>query len=127
MIFFVLSGYLIAFTFKEKNRGAKRYIIDRVSRLYSVVWPALLLTCVLDYIGFRFNPGFYLAEIPIHHQFLRYLANAFFWADMGFMHSSFYNGPFWSICYEFWYYMLFAAYCYLQGKWKYIGIGLIAY
>src|ERR1700748_246533 len=51
MIFFVLSGYLIAFTVEKKDKGAKQYLIDRVSRLYSVVVPALILTFLFDSLG----------------------------------------------------------------------------
>ena len=126
MIFFVLSGYLIAFTVKEKNKGARRYIIDRVSRLYSVVWPALLLTFILDSLGNHFNPAYYVIQITHDHLLFRYLVNGFFlgqiWALCTKPSS---NGPFWSICYEFWYYMLFAAYCYLDGKKRYIAIAAI--
>ncbi|MEO6520466.1 MAG: acyltransferase family protein [Mucilaginibacter sp.] len=37
-VFFVLSGYLIAFTVSKKNKESIRYLIDRFSRLYSVVF-----------------------------------------------------------------------------------------
>lgn len=36
MIFLVLSGYLISYTVKDKNKGSQQYLLDRFSRLYSV-------------------------------------------------------------------------------------------
>lgn len=126
MIFFVLSGYLIAFTVNKKNKGITEYIIDRLSRLYSVVWPALLLTFILDYIGSHINPTYYVGQITPSHQMFRYIINAAFLSQIWNLctkPSS--NGPFWSICYEFWYYMLFAAWVFLSGKKRYITIVLI--
>src|SRR5471030_124194 len=115
-IFFVLSGYLIAFTVDKKNKGLKRYLIDRFSRLYSVVIPALVFTYLIDFIGKHFNPGFYLPLISPNNQIERFILNATFlqqiWG-LSTMPSS--NSPFWSISYEFWYYMLFAVFCYVKG------------
>ena len=45
IVFFVLSGYVIAYsTLSRPGMSAKRYTVARLSRLYSVVGPALLLT-----------------------------------------------------------------------------------
>src|SRR5476651_1385848 len=63
MVFFVLSGYLIAFTVDKKNKGPEKYLVDRISRLYSVVIPALILTFVVDSLGERINFSFYLDKI----------------------------------------------------------------
>src|ERR1700679_1574732 len=41
IIFFVLSGYVIAHTTISKNRGAMQYAQARLTRLSSVVIPAL--------------------------------------------------------------------------------------
>jgi len=126
MIFFVLSGYLIAFTVHEKNKGAKRYLVDRLSRLYSVVLPALVFTYVLDSIGKYFHPGFYIIQLAPDHQIIRFFLNATFLSQIwGLSTKPSSNGPFWSISYEFWYYMLFWAYCYLKGKKRYIGLIII--
>jgi len=126
-IFFVLSGYLIAFTVDKKNKGLKRYLIDRFSRLYSVVIPALVFTYLIDFIGKHFNPGFYLPLISPNNQIERFILNATFlqqiWG-LSTMPSS--NSPFWSISYEFWYYMLFAVFCYVKGTGRYIGFLLIS-
>ncbi|WP_139112970.1 acyltransferase [Mucilaginibacter sp. PPCGB 2223] len=128
MVFFVLSGYLIAFTVDKKNKGATKYLVDRTSRLYSVVLPALLLTFILDTLGKHFNAAAYAGQVAPGNQLLRYLLNATFLSQIWKLStkpSS--NGPFWSISYEFWYYMLFAVYIYLQGAKRYIAAALICF
>jgi peptidoglycan/LPS O-acetylase OafA/YrhL len=127
MVFFVLSGYLIAFTVSKKNKGSHRYLVDRFSRLYSVVLPALLFTFVIDFIGKHFNPSAYLNQIAPDHQIFRFILNATFTQQIwGFCTKPSSNGPFWSISYEFWYYILFWAFCYLTGTKRYIGIIILS-
>lgn len=127
MVFFVLSGYLIAFTVDKKNKGSRRYLIDRLSRLYSVIFPALFLTFILDFIGGHINPTAYLHQVAPGNQFPRYLLNATFLSQIwGLCTKPSSNGPFWSISYEFWYYMLFWAFCYLKGLKKYLVLSLIS-
>ncbi|MEP7155206.1 MAG: acyltransferase [Betaproteobacteria bacterium] len=58
-IFFVLSGYVIAYVSATRERTAQRYASARIARLYSVVLIALLLTAVFDFIGISLNPEFY--------------------------------------------------------------------
>lgn len=126
MVFFVLSGYLIAFTVDKKNKGAKRYLIDRVSRLYSVVIPALILTFVLDSVGEKFNAAFYLDKVNPGNQWMRFLLNATFLQQIwGLCTRPSTNTPFWSIGYEFWYYMLFWVFCYFSGIKRAIGIIIV--
>lgn len=127
MIFFVLSGYLIAFTVHQKNKGSQRYLIDRFSRLYSVVMPALLFTFVLDYVGKHFNPGFYADKFKSDHLGFRYLMNFTYLGQVwGFCTIPGTNGPFWSLPYEFWYYMIFWAGIYLKGYKRVISIIVIS-
>jgi len=126
MIFFVLSGYLIAFTVDKKNKGSEKYLIDRISRLYSVVIPALILTFILDSLGKKINPGFYIDKVNSGNQWLRYLLNATFLQQIwGLCTRPSTNTPFWSIGYEFWYYIIFWVFCYFTGAKRYLGLLLI--
>ena len=59
VIFFVLSGYVIAYTADQKDRTVRRYFINRCARIYSVVVPALLLTRALEWIGIKWFPHLY--------------------------------------------------------------------
>jgi len=126
MVFFVLSGYLIAFTVKEKNKGSQKYLVDRLSRLYSVILPALLLTFIFDSVGTHFNPEFYLDKMKSDHQAFRYLMNIANLSQIwGFCTYPSTNGPFWSLSYEFWYYMIFWAWVYLEGRKRILGLIII--
>ena len=55
-IFFVLSGFVIRYTTRLKYARIGEYWIDRVSRIYSVVLPAVLFTILADWIAARANP-----------------------------------------------------------------------
>ena len=56
IVFFVLSGFVIAFTTFTRQRGAQAFAEARLARLYSVVIPALILTFLLDTAGAHLFP-----------------------------------------------------------------------
>ena len=60
VLFFVLSGFVITFAAMEKDGAPRRFAFSRLSRLWSVAIPALVLTLICDLIGIKFNPDFYL-------------------------------------------------------------------
>lgn len=112
MIFFVLSGFVIAHVTSTREQTVGDYTAARLARLWSVVLPALALTFVIDQIGLRIAPELYVNR-PWYHgddPGLRYLASALFVHDfwgMGLVPGV--NGPFWSISNEFAYYFVFGA------------------
>jgi len=109
IVFFVLSGYVIAYSTLEGDRNTERFVVARLSRLYSVVIPALLLTAILQVVGGRVNPQFY-AEHSRGFHILRYVLTACFLQNIWFFSASPpTNLPFWSLSYEFWYYALFGV------------------
>lgn len=117
MVFFVLSGYVIAHTVATRDREFGTYLLNRCARLYSVALPAIVLTVVLDHLGRVIDPALYAGfwfqgSDPIG----RVLHAATFTNELWF-HSVrlFTNGPYWSLGYEFWYYMIFAAGFFLRG------------
>ena len=127
VIFFVLSGYVIAFsTLGRKNAQMKQYAIARLSRLYSVVIPALLLSALMAVLGFMTNPAAYALVIRPHEGY-RYLATGLFMqSNWGWNLVPSDNGPFWSLGYEFWYYVIFGVLVFARNwKWK-IGLTLAA-
>lgn len=115
--FFVLSGFVIAYVTASHDKEIKTYLINRLSRLWSVVIPALILTIVADQLGRAINPAaydgwWYQADSPI----IRILANVLFVNEIWFETiRPFTNGPFWSLSYEFWYYVIFGALFYFRG------------
>jgi peptidoglycan/LPS O-acetylase OafA/YrhL len=123
MIFFVLSGYLISFTVDKKNKGLQQYLIDRLSRLYSVILPALILTFILDFIGSHYNPVYYQDKMAPDHEIFRYLMNFTFLSQIwGFCTKPSSNLSYWSLSYEFWYYMIFGVWIYFKGIGKILAL-----
>lgn len=63
-VFFVLSGFLIAYTLMKKSEdpdyGFPDYLIDRVARIYSGWVPALIFVAVVDF--FLVKAGVYSAS-----------------------------------------------------------------
>lgn len=55
VVFFVLSGFVISFVVYDKNESALKYISSRLTRIYSVAIPAIILTLLLYYIGMEIN------------------------------------------------------------------------
>ncbi|MGI4883801.1 MAG: acyltransferase family protein [Janthinobacterium lividum] len=118
VVFFVLSGYLIAFTTTKNNRGPKQYAIARLSRLYSVVLPALLLTAIIEIVVHNTNPSL-ASQYARGSSWPRYALSALFCNEAGvFSASPPINGPLWSLSFEFWYYTIFGLWFYRKPNWK---------
>ena len=118
LVFFVLSGFVIASVTDTREHSLEDYALSRFARLYSVMIPAFILTAFLDYLGNAIDPTLYGPEWspPVEHPVLGYALSAVFLGESwtlavlpGF------NVPFWSLNYEAWYYVLFAAAIFLRG------------
>ena len=114
MVFFVLSGFVIAYAVDVKERTLFDFSTARLGRLYSVVLPAILLTLVCDQIGTGHNPGLYDMERQTHVAWRLLLGALFLTQSWGHL-SLLSNEPYWSLPYEFWYYAIFAAIIFLKG------------
>lgn len=117
VVFFVLSGLVIAFAAEKKDKSAGTFVFNRATRLYSVVLPALFLTLVLDRTGALLWPdayaGWWYNPLPVPVYLLSGLSFSNEWGLLGMRLGT--NGPFWSLSYEVAYYALFAAAVYLRG------------
>ena len=128
MVFFVLSGFVIAYVVEQREKSGRDFVLARLARLWSVVAPALVLTLVLDAIGQAFDPTLYHGS---HYQdsgpVWRFIANLFFVQELWFLSvHPFSNSPFWSIGYEFWYYALFAVATFTSGWRRGLWVFLVA-
>ncbi len=112
IVFFVLSGYVIAFVADTKEKIWTDYAASRISRIYSVAIPALLLTIVLDAVGRRLYPGLY--DYPFDQFVIRVASSLLMANEVWFISiTSFSNVPYWSICFEMWYYIGFGLLTFL--------------
>lgn len=117
VLFFVLSGFVIAYTTERRNAGLRDYCIARATRIYSVALPLVLLGFALAglfVLGGRASPGDYyqLAKpwlyLPLHLLFMGELWTISEPPPL--------LAPYWSLGYEVWYYVLFGAAFYLRGR-----------
>ncbi|KCZ90709.1 acyltransferase family protein [Hyphomonas johnsonii] len=118
VVFFVLSGFVIAYTTFARNRGPAAYAEARFARLYSVIIPALVLTFALDTLGTWIEPAAYAGWWYNGEDRAGQLAQAMtfttqVWFDATRVGS---NGPFWSVAYEAWYYAGFGVAVFCRGR-----------
>ncbi len=118
VLFFVLSGFVIHYAARHKDKTLGRFTFSRLTRLYTVAIPALLITLICDSFGRSLYPGMYLNS-PYYNA----LPQSVFWGR-GLTFSNFWlgdavrlgsNGPFWSLSYEAAYYVLFAIIMFTTG------------
>jgi peptidoglycan/LPS O-acetylase OafA/YrhL len=112
IVFFVLSGFVIAYVTDMKERRWQDYAASRISRVFSVVIPALILCVVLDGIGRSLWAEPY--SYPFDRFIARFVGSLLMLNEIWFVSiTSFSNVPFWSITFEFWYYALFGLVMFL--------------
>ena len=119
-VFFVLSGFIIRYVTLIKPERLPQYLADRASRLLSVVLPALGFTIVAELISRHYDP--LQGAAPAGAYLLRVGATLTFTSEMWFQDlTPFGNGPFWSLSFEAFYYVLYGLSFYLRG-WKRISL-----
>jgi len=118
LVFFVLSGLFIGRAVRARHASGtwsfQGHLVDRLSRLWIVVLPALALTLVADGLGQRLAPALYDGSHPSNALGAAsarlgldtLLANAFFLQTIA-APTFGSNGALWSLANEFWYYLLF--------------------
>jgi peptidoglycan/LPS O-acetylase OafA/YrhL len=132
--FFVMSGYLVGGRALNDCRNGNfrplRYLSDRVTRLWIVLLPALILTAILDWASFTFGSGEHIlvSRQPFYPDWwatinswgiVTAISNAtFMQMIMSFQFGT--NLSIWSISNEFWYYMLFPSllFSFVGNGWK---------
>lgn len=118
IVFFVLSGFFVGGSFiADKNKDMFKYSIKRISRFYTVLIPALVLTWIIDSIGiylFKANAlyGGYSDNYVLKYDVASRLNLETLFANMIYLQDIIYptfgsNGALWSLAYEFWFYIIF--------------------
>lgn len=112
VVFFVLSGFVISHVLSTGETSARTYALARMSRLYSVAVPALLLTLVLDTLGTRADPSLYQIPLTLYA----------FVADVFFINAQWNRGyafgsmvAYWSLGFEVWYYIAAGLFVFCRG------------
>jgi peptidoglycan/LPS O-acetylase OafA/YrhL len=122
IIFFALSGFLVGGKVLEDMLIGRwswpSYFLRRLTRLWIVVIPALVITLILDWISLYFTGGIgYDRSMRIYtsgpdvntlldHSLTTFLGNIAFLQTI-YVPLFGTNGPMWSLANEFWYYVIF--------------------
>lgn len=130
IVFFVLSGVVIAYA-AGRDGALGRFAFNRLTRVWSVVIPALLLTLALDAVGTRIDlaayPEGYYEPHPAWEMLWRGLTFTSEWqgalSDRLRLGT---NGPLWSLSYEVAFYGLFAIAVFLKGPLRIVLLALAA-
>lgn len=117
VIFFEVSGLVIAFA-ADRDAAAGEYAFNRLTRLWSVLIPALVLTFLLDSFGARLDPnaypeGFY-APVTLAEMLGRGAIFTNEFSSLGLLRLGT-NGPLWSLRSEAAYYAIFGVAVFSQG------------
>lgn len=117
MVFFVLSGYVIAFVTAERERTALAYWSSRLSRFYILTLPMVLVTPLLDLVGQAHWPELYAGATTNDLSGLRIATSLLYLNELWNVSiMCFSNVPYWSINYEMWYYALFAVVTFTRSR-----------
>jgi peptidoglycan/LPS O-acetylase OafA/YrhL len=130
VVFFVLSGFVINHAAETREKTCLDFAASRIARIYSVVIPCIVLTVLFDVVGLRIAPDVYRdMHIDDAWQFpgARILISGLLLNNSWVPVQMFSNVPFWSVCYEFWYYFLFAAAFYFEGRQRIALVALAAF
>lgn len=127
MIFFVMSGFIIHKTTIERGRSASEYAIARAARIYSVAIPAILLSMLVA-LWAQNSPMIDERALSNWHPDGAFdvLSSVLFlnqsWNNPVFLTL---NVPFWSLCYEVWYYVIFGVFVFAPMRWRW-GLASVA-
>ncbi|MGH8854371.1 MAG: acyltransferase family protein [Telluria sp.] len=117
IVFFILSGYVISYITEKRENTPVAYWSSRLSRFYLLVIPVVLITPVLDMIGEARTPHFYEWKTTHDLAWLRIISSLTYMNEIWHVSiMSFSNVAFWSLCYEMWYYVMFAVATFMRGR-----------
>lgn len=123
IVFFVLSGFIIHNNTYAVGVTAKAYAVARISRIYSVALPAVAFAVVMGWMVSIAGTD----RLPSNHR-------PFLWGDvlssLLFLNESWTNSaqltmndPYWSLCYEVWFYVMFGACVFTTGLFRIALVG----
>jgi peptidoglycan/LPS O-acetylase OafA/YrhL len=122
LIFFVLSGYVIAAATAKRETSVTAYAVARIARLYSVAVPVLFLLPIMDAAMAVHYPAAVHQMSDSNDPVLRIIASLIFANWWWFARIvPFTDGPYWSLSFEVAYYAIWGFYLF-GGKWRWPGI-----
>jgi peptidoglycan/LPS O-acetylase OafA/YrhL len=121
VIFFVLSGYVVAFAAEQRDRTASNFFASRAARILSVSVPAIVFTVALNLLC--------PTLIPLWPKNIS-AGELFSWAaNSAVFTNHIWNSnvvlvtqqPYWSLAFEVWFYAIFACAYFATGAARWLG------
>jgi len=112
MVFFLLSGYVIAMSVSKRHYTFREYFKHRFFRIY----PIVVVAWIVSFVGLSFSGK------SLHVTVSDIFFNILMLQDVSalkpgvFANPLFGNPPLWSLSYEWWFYMLFFLHFFLYKK-----------
>jgi len=120
IVFFVVSGFVVAYAADQKDGSLSEYLFNRTTRLYSVMIPAFVMGSLLLFVEHRQESWAYF-ENQAYVAFM----NLLFLSQAGGLDlSPDNNNPMWSVGYEALFYLLYAC-IFVKNKYFAIVLGAI--
>lgn len=128
MIFFVLSGFIIYYSTTTRASTLRHYSVARLSRIYSVALPAVAFSVVSALVVAQradFDPAILssYSEPTVWNLISSLLFLNASWLNPADLTL---NDPYWSLCYEVWFYVMFGAYFFAKGWLRWVLVTLAA-
>lgn len=128
IIFFVLSGFIIYYSTTSRTTCWQQYAIARLSRIYSVALPAVL-TCMLLALWLAQQADFDVSRLSNYARPTVWDAvSSLLFLNQSWMNKAAVplNNPYWSLCYEVLFYVLFGAYFFTRGRQRWLLVSIVA-
>jgi peptidoglycan/LPS O-acetylase OafA/YrhL len=127
VVFFVLSGFVIAYVADQKETTLSEFALHRVARIWSVALPALALGALVSVVVRSTTiPDLGAPPAGILESAKDLLINVIFMGQAWTVTvEPPLDPPYWSLNYEVWYYIIFASVTYFRG-WSRLSIAAIA-
>lgn len=126
VVFFILSGYVISYSASQLEKTWFNYVTNRMARVLPVSIASVLVALVIMLVVQPSRPELYnhsqqLENIP----FVLFMTISFFnevwWNNI----TPFGNGPYWSLAFEVWCYVIYGLLIFSKG-WKRVSLLFIA-
>ena len=113
IVFFVLSGLVISASISERQTNLRAYAISRFTRIWPVAAAGVAFSMLV-------HSWYLMQSSPLPAGYGAGLAHSAalalsFLSLSGYGGDLAWNGAYWSLCYEVWYYALFGAAMFLRG------------
>ena len=127
VVFFVMSGFIVYTSTAARRGDFRAYVVARASRVYSVALPAVVFS-----VGLALAMGLLAPSLKSSISSWREFSLADIVASLLFLNQSWsmttdvpLNGPYWSLCYEVWYYIAFGVYFFAGSRMRWPLLALV--